>query len=204
MNYKTGQPLPWRRRFAEGIRILKSHFNNNKSKSVNEAQEEIQNLIDRLSTLQVDSYHGLVREYQTPEGNRVREAVPIIYGYSKIIGSNGKLEIREFGNVRPSKYGFSLKSSLEIESKRLTLDQEPLVDAMVTDNDVKFFLDIPHVKKENIKMNISENSIEVMSSYPERKFHVVIQLPAEVNKESINSKYNNGILEISAIKNNMI
>ena len=48
MNYKTGQPLPWRRRFAEGIRILKSHFNNNKSKSVNEAQEEIQNLIDRF------------------------------------------------------------------------------------------------------------------------------------------------------------
>jgi len=184
--------------------MLKDLFSQQRSKSIIDAQEEMQNLINRLSNIQANTLNGFVREYQTSEGIRIKEAVPIIYAYSKIIGSNDKPEIREFGNVRPSKYGFSLKSGLEIENEGLTLNQESLVDLMVTDNDVKFILGIPHVMNENIKTNISENSVEVLFGHPDRKFQIVIQLPADVNKESISSKYNNGILEISLIKNKKI
>ena len=50
----------------------------------------------------------LVREYQTPEGGKVRQVGPIVYGYSMTIGPDGKPKVREFGNVRPSRFGATL------------------------------------------------------------------------------------------------
>jgi HSP20 family protein len=42
----------------------------------------------------------LVREYQTPEGEKIREVGPIVYGYSMTIGPDGKPHVREFGNIK--------------------------------------------------------------------------------------------------------
>ena len=40
----------------------------------------------------------LVREYQTPTGDKVREIGPIVYGYSVTVGADGRPIVREFGN----------------------------------------------------------------------------------------------------------
>lgn len=40
----------------------------------------------------------LVREYETPEGGKVREVGPIVYGYSITIGPDGKPRVKEFGS----------------------------------------------------------------------------------------------------------
>ena len=42
----------------------------------------------------------LVREYQTSEGSKIREAGSIVYGYSMTIGPGGKPKVREFGKVK--------------------------------------------------------------------------------------------------------
>ena len=48
----------------------------------------------------------LVREYETPEGRKVQEVGPLVYGYSMTIGPDGKPKVREFGNIkRPSGLG---------------------------------------------------------------------------------------------------
>ena len=48
----------------------------------------------------------LVREYETPEGGKVQEVGPLVYGYSMTIGPDGKPKVREFGNIkRPSGFG---------------------------------------------------------------------------------------------------
>jgi len=41
----------------------------------------------------------LIKEYDTPKGGKVREAGPIVYGYSMTIGPDGNPNIREFGNI---------------------------------------------------------------------------------------------------------
>ena len=41
-----------------------------------------------------------IREYETPEGDKVREVGPIVYGYSMTIGPDGKPRVKEFGNVK--------------------------------------------------------------------------------------------------------
>ncbi len=51
----------------------------------------------------------LIKEYETPEGAKVREVGPIVYGYSMTIGHDGKPNIREFGNVK----SFSGRGSFE-------------------------------------------------------------------------------------------
>jgi HSP20 family protein len=49
----------------------------------------------------------LVREYDTPHGGKVREVGPLVYGYSMIVGPDGKPKVKEFGNVKPSRrFGF--------------------------------------------------------------------------------------------------
>jgi len=49
----------------------------------------------------------LVREYKTPEGGKVQEVGPLVYGYSMTIGPDGKPKVREFGNIkRPAGFGY--------------------------------------------------------------------------------------------------
>ena len=52
------------------------------------------------------------------------------------------------------------------------------------------------LKKENIKINAYETSVEISSNDEQRKYHKIIDLPPEANIETVKSKYNNGILEV--------
>jgi HSP20 family protein len=38
----------------------------------------------------------LIREYETPEGVKVRELGPFVYGYSMTIGPDGRPRVKEF------------------------------------------------------------------------------------------------------------
>ena len=134
----------------------------------------------------------LVKEYETPEGGKVREVGPIVYGYSMTIGPDGKPNIREFGNVKSTFAG----SGEFFQQPSISSEREPLVDISSTDKEVKIVAEMPGIKKENIKINAYENSVEIISDDPQRKYHKVIDLPPEADIETVKSKYNNGILEV--------
>ena len=136
----------------------------------------------------------LIKEYDTPEGGKVREVGPIVYGYSMTIGPDGKPNIREFGNVKSSFIGSS--RGLFEQQPSISSEREPLVDISSTDREVKVIVEMPGIKKENIKINAYENSVEIISDDPQRKYHKVIDLPPEADIETVKSLYNNGILEI--------
>jgi HSP20 family protein len=55
---------------------------------------------------------------------------------------------------------------------------------------------MPGVTKENIKINAYEDSVEVKSEDPQRKYHRSIDIPPEADIETVKSIYKNGILEI--------
>ncbi|HEX9317455.1 MAG TPA: hypothetical protein VF884_00810, partial [Nitrososphaeraceae archaeon] len=57
---------------------------------------------EQFQEIQSTAPKELVREYETPEGGRVKEIGPLVYGYSVTIGPEGKPNVKEFGNVRPS------------------------------------------------------------------------------------------------------
>jgi len=136
----------------------------------------------------------LVREYETPEGGKVQEVGPLVYGYSMTIGPDGKPKVREFGNVkRPSGLGFGIGPS----KAQIAGEMEPMIDVVTTDKEVKVTVEMPGVSKDKIKIDAYDSTVEVKSEDPQRKYHKTIDLPLEADLETAKSKYNNGILEIT-------
>ena len=76
----------------------------------------------------------LVREYEMPEGAKVREYGPFVYGYSMTVGPDGRPKVREFGNVKPpfqgGRSGFRTRPLISSE-------REPLVDISTTDKEIR-------------------------------------------------------------------
>jgi HSP20 family protein len=67
---------------------------------------------------------------------------------------------------------------------------------MTSDKEVKVVIEMPGVNKESIKVNVHDNSLEVTSNDPQRKYREVIDLPPEADLETAKSNYKNGIVEI--------
>jgi HSP20 family protein len=134
----------------------------------------------------------LVKEYETAGGGKVREYGPFVYGYSMTIGPDGRPKVREFGNVKSpfSSRGFFTRPLISSE-------REPLADVATNDKEVKVVVEMPGVSKENIKVNVYDNSLEVTTTGTDRKYHEVIEIPPETNIETVTSTYKNGILEIT-------
>ena len=55
---------------------------------------------------------------------------------------------------------------------------------------------MPGVKKENIKVNAYDSSVEISTDDPQRKYREVIDLPPEADIETASSRYNSGVLEV--------
>jgi HSP20 family protein len=161
---------------------------------------------EQLEDMQAKAPKELVREYETPEGGKVREIGPIVYGYSATIGPDGKPRVREFGNVRPGmKVGISTGNGLRGVGERvreggvtqITAEIEPLSDVITTDKEVKVVVELPGANKENIKVNAYEDSVEVKADAQDRKYRRVVDIPAaDIDVQSVKSTFKNGLLEI--------
>ena len=90
--------------------------------------------------------------------------------------------------------------------------REPLIDVCETDEEIIVFADIPGVEKENIKLNATEDSLEIKAEkrgekkmekaeyeLRERKylgFYRLISLPVKVDASKAKATYKNGVLEV--------
>jgi HSP20 family protein len=130
-----------------------------------------------------------VRERKLPDGSIIREWGPFVYGYSIKIGPDGRPEIREFGNVKPTRFGPTVKE-----------EREPLVDIVETDNEVHVVAELPGVEKEDIKLHGTEDTLTISVDTPQRKYYKEVTLPAKVNVKEAKTQYKNGVLEVKLPK----
>ena len=136
----------------------------------------------------------LVREYDTPQGGKVREVGPLVYGYSMTVGPDGKPKAKEFGNVKPSRrFGFGTG----ISRPEISGEMEPLADVTTTDKDIRVVIEMPGLSKDKIKVDAYVDKVEVKSEDPQRKYHKTVEIPPETDIESAICSYNNDILEIT-------
>ena len=111
-----------------------------------------------------------------------------IRGLSFKIGPDGKPRIQEFGN-RPTR---TPKGNPTISEER-----EPLTDIIEGKDNVAITIEIPGVeKKEDIDLNVKENTLEIKVDALQRKYHKVVNLPSKVKPKSTKATYKNGILDI--------
>lgn len=197
-------PEDWFRRFFGGsssgnrggiepFSRFGSWFGNDMPRQFDEMRREMQSMFEEhFKDIESKAPKDLVREYKTPDGAKVREVGPLVYGYSMTIGPDGKPIVREFGNVKPP----HTLGAGTVTKPVISGEREPLVDVITTDSEIKVTVEMPGVMKENIKISAYDNSVEVKSEDPQRKYHRDIEIPPEADIETVKSTYKNGILEI--------
>lgn len=135
----------------------------------------------------------LVRERTLPDGSKVKQWGPFVYGYSVTVGPDGKPKIREFGNIKPeTRLG---RPQVNIKEQR-----EPLVDVMETDGEVKVIAELPGVEKKDITLHGTENTLMISVDTPQRKYYKEVEMPTEIEPKQAKSSYKNGVLEVTVPK----
>jgi HSP20 family protein len=150
-------------------------------------QERMQRNIKALTREAPEELHKV---RVLPDGTKIQEWGPFVYGYTLRIGQDGKPEIREFGNIkRQPQLG---KSPLNIARER-----EPLVDVEVINNEVKVVAELPGVEKGDINLHGTEVSLTISVDKPERSYYKEIELPKQVDVRKARSTFKNGVLEVT-------
>ncbi len=169
-------------------------------KEFEDMQKEMSRMFNAFNDISSNAPKEMVREYQTSKGDKVREVGPIVYGYSMTVGPDGRPHVREFGNVKSlgnSSRRFSMDIDDASKPTQIITEREPLADVNSIDNEVKVILEMPGIKKEDIKINAFDGEVEVIADNPQRKYHKNIEIPKDADIETARSIYNNGILEVT-------
>jgi len=204
MSNKDILPSDWISRFFENNlgktrRGSLGLFNRDAFSDFDDIHEEMNRMFDVFNNISNNAPKELVREYETKEGGKVREVGPIVYGYSMTIGSDGKPQVREFGNIKSLGDNAVKKIVTRTDNlSQISAEREPLVDVNMTEKEVKVVVEMPGIKKEDIKIKAYDSQVEVTTSKDAtRKYHKNIDLPDQAEIDTARSAYNNGILEIT-------
>lgn len=106
---------------------------------------------NQYNEVKSDPPKELVREYQTQDGNKVREIGPIVVGYSMTIWPDGRPTIRELGNVKRNKFSQgndSINTTRREIMPRIRGEREPRVDINLTEKEIKVILEMQGVKNK--------------------------------------------------------
>jgi HSP20 family protein len=122
---------------------------------------------------------------------------PGVKGYS-IQGRFGTDEdIDPLEPLKPLKRRPLPEKPFEIPAKAMKEIREPLVDIFEEDNAIKIYAELPGEEKEDIKVSIAEDKIEIKAE----NFYKITNLPkTHLATEKMSSEYKNGVLEITIPK----
>ena len=176
----------WDRWFRRRFPFFRGGIFDDVDRIFREIEEMMQREFEEFSRI---TPKNLIRERTLPDGSKIREWGPFIYGYSVTIGPDGKPEIREFGNV---------KSEMKLGGPRINIreEREPLVDVMETNSEVKVIAELPGVEKKDIKLYGTKDTLTISVDTPERKYYKKVKLPCRVDNKSAKASYKNGVLEV--------
>jgi HSP20 family protein len=151
------------------------------------SRDPFRDLIKRFEEGIPEDLRDFVKEEETPAG-RIQRYGPFVYGFSYTVEPGREPVFREFGNIRPSSRG--------IET---SVGREPLVDVMEERDQYKIFVELPGVEKNDIKLDITEESIEIKTT-EDKKYYKLIPLDSTVDPDSTKASYKNGVLSVELDK----
>jgi HSP20 family protein len=141
--------------------------------------DEIERMFDEINKEFEEEFDKMMKRFRVkPAEFKGKRVGPVVYGWSMVIGPDGKPVVRQFGNVAPRMF----------EGER-----EPLVDVNDSPEEVSVVAEMPGVDKSEIKLNATENSIEVRAP---GKYYKQVELPTKVIPDKAKASYKNGVLEV--------
>jgi HSP20 family protein len=131
-----------------------------------------------------EPFEGMIKKLE----GVIKRYGPFVYGFSYTAESGKEPVFQEFGNIRPSRRG------LEPITGR-----EPLVDIMDEKEKYKIFVELPGVDKDNVKLDVAEDSVEIKTE-DDKEYYKMINLESAVDADSTRASYKNGVLTIQLDK----
>jgi len=101
----------------------------------------------------------------------------------------GKPVVEPFGNIKKTPKG-----------PKVDEEREPITDVFDEKEEIKVYAEMPGVSKEDIKLDLKEDILDISASSGDRKYHKEVLLPAKLKTENMTSSYTNGMLEIKIKK----
>jgi len=76
------------------------------------------------------------------------------------------------------------------------VEGEELIDIIDGEGDVSVTVEIPGVKKKDIDLYLTEDSLEITVDSNVLNYHRLLNLPCDVDVETVESTYRNGVLDV--------
>jgi len=150
--------------------------------------ERIQKLVEAAGKIEDSGEIGQTGEFQIPG---LGEKGKGIFGFSvkTMAGGEGKgVTVRPFGNIHKTKEGMTVEE-----------DREPVVDVLEEGNQIRVIAELPGVSEGDITYEVAGDVLTI-STEGDRQYHAEVLLPSPAETESIESSYNNGVLELKLRK----
>lgn len=106
-----------------------------------------------------------------------------VYGFALEPGPSGNPIIKTFGD----------------KGTQGEIYREPLCEQIVDPerSELKLILELPGIEREDIDLNVLENSVSIEAARGDRKYRVDTQLKQPVEPSTASAKYRSGVLEVS-------
>lgn len=125
--------------------------------------------------------------FENQTGDQVQTYGPYYYGYQMTVGSDGKPQVREWGNVRPN--NVALDSQIRSPNVDQLYDKEQKT--------LKLVAEMPGIEKKDIKVTVQERQVHINAEHDKRKYKTQVPIQHKVDENSVKATYENGILEIT-------
>jgi HSP20 family protein len=115
------------------------------------------------------------------------ERAPAVYGFAVQTSNDGEPVMREFSNApKPARIAGGEQA-----------EREPLIDVLESDTMVRVIVELPGVRKEDVKIDAHERLLDLEVDNEFKQFHEQVDLPCGIQPDSVKANYKNGVLEIS-------
>lgn len=151
------------------------------------------NFIDKIFEnmyREIQSLDSMFDDVQVNFPKNMELGKPYFYGYTMQIGPDGKPVVREFGNVENTR---QIQKTDSLQEYR-----EPFVDVIddKEGNKIRIVVELPGVKKSNIKVTENEGVVQIKAENGDRKYNTDVPTGRKLDSPKSKATFTNGILEL--------
>lgn len=154
-----------------------------------EFYKKTKELMNKLFSELMMGFEEILGEIEEEDPNKVK-----VFGFRIEVGPNGVPKIYRLGDAEHGQIKPRVKVVDEGEEQ-----QEPLVDIYDEGESIRVIVELPGVDEQNIKITpIDKKHVLIEAIGNNNRYRKEIELPDEIDVETIKTSYRNGLLEIIA------
>ena len=151
------------------------------------------NFIDKIFEnmyREIQSLDSMFDDVQVNFPKNMELGKPYFYGYTMQIGPDGKPVVQEFGDVENAR---QIQKTDSLQEYR-----EPFVDVIddKEGNKIRIVVELPGVKKSNIKVTENEGVVQIKAENGDRKYNTDVPTGRKLDSPKSKATFTNGILEL--------